>query len=119
GYPAFLAACAANVRMARAVQAILDVSTVLAIYLLGRRWMSHSPSLLAGLAVAFNPFLIYFSGLILSETLYTALLAWAMVLLIWRSNYLWGGVLLALSVLVRPAGVLLPVLLGFSAVFVT
>jgi len=36
--------------------------------------------------VAFNPFLIYFSGLLLTETLFTAMLAWGMALLCARGR---------------------------------
>jgi 4-amino-4-deoxy-L-arabinose transferase-like glycosyltransferase len=119
GYPLFLAACAGSVRAARVVQGLLDTSTVLAAYLLARRWMGRGAGLLAAAAVAANPFLVYFSALILSETLFTAMLVWGMVLLVWRRNFLWGGLLLSLSVLVRPGAVALPVAMGFAAVFVT
>ena len=37
----------------------------------------------AAMIIAFNPFLIYFSALLLSETLFTSILAWAAVLLAW------------------------------------
>src|SRR5438034_9784831 len=65
GYPALLALCGANIRAIRVVQALLDTSTVLAAYVLARRWLSPNASLFAGLLVAINPFLIYFTGLIL------------------------------------------------------
>ena len=116
GYPLFLAACGANVRLARVAQAGLDASTALAIYLLARRWLRIGASLLAAGLVALNPFLIYFSGLILSETLFTAMLAWGLVLLVWKPNVVWGGIVLALSILVRPGAVGLPVVLGVAAV---
>lgn len=118
GYPVFLALCGGSVTTARVAQAFIDASVVLAAFLLARRWVEPSFSLLAAALVAFNPFLIYFSALILSETLYVAMFAWGMVLLVYRRNFIWGGILLALSVLVRPAGVALPVALGLSAVFV-
>ncbi|MGB7159769.1 MAG: glycosyltransferase family 39 protein [Tepidisphaeraceae bacterium] len=128
GYPAFLAACGANVRVARVVQAILDTGTVLAAYLLARRWLSKWASLFAALLVAFNPFLIYFCGLLLTETLFTAMLAWAMVLLAWpgaitsvgkaRLAWIGGVLLLALAVLVRPGAIGLPVGLAVCGVLV-
>ena len=80
GYPAFLAALGASPRAARVAQAFLDVSTVLAAYLLARRWLAKGPSLFAAAITAFNPFLIYFTGLLLSETLFTALLTWGIFL---------------------------------------
>lgn len=128
GYPMFIAACGANVRIVRIVQALLDACTVLAIDLLARRLLrARFAPLLAAAIVAVNPFLIYFTGLLLSETLFTAMLAWAMVLLVygnggrgrWRATLLWlaGGLLLSLSVLVRPSAVALPVVLGLVSIF--
>ena len=73
---------------------------------------------LGSAAVAFNPFMVYFSGLVLSETLYTAMLMWGCVLLVSLPNFLWGGIVLALSVLVRPSAAALPVILGIVSVFV-
>jgi 4-amino-4-deoxy-L-arabinose transferase-like glycosyltransferase len=113
GYPLFLTACGANVHVVRIVQAMLDTGTVLAVYLLARQWLAAGPSLLAAGLIAFNPFLIYFSALILSETLFTALLTWGMLLLIGRRTFLWGGITLAASVSVRPAAFFLPLLIGF------
>ena len=40
--------------------------------------------------MAVNPFLIYFSGLILSETLFTAMMVWGMVLLLYGEVRLAG-----------------------------
>jgi 4-amino-4-deoxy-L-arabinose transferase-like glycosyltransferase len=142
GYPLFLAACGASVRAARLAQAFIGALTALAAYLLARRWLGDNAALLAALLVAVNPFLIYFSGLILSETLYTAMLAWAMVLLT-RSegagkrkrengkedalatspvsgrfvtwSLLSGLIVLALGILVRPSGLFLPILMGGGA----
>ena len=124
GYPLFLAACGSSPRVARMAQAFIDTSTVLAVYLLSRRWLTAGQSLFAAMLVALNPFLIYFSGLILSETLFTAMLTWGMLLLAGtlqggkrglRPYRLPGGLLLALAILVRPSGIGLPILLGISA----
>jgi 4-amino-4-deoxy-L-arabinose transferase-like glycosyltransferase len=113
----------------------VDTSSVLAIYFMARRWLSMRASWWAAALVAVNPYLIYFSGLILSETLYTAMLGWGMVFLVGRgsgtslgaeadpfdpagapsANPLLGGLILALSVLVRPSGLGLPILLGIAA----
>jgi 4-amino-4-deoxy-L-arabinose transferase-like glycosyltransferase len=145
GYPLFIAALGGNVRAVRVAQALVDTSTALAIYLLARRWLSRGAGTFAAAIVALNPFLIYFSGLALSETLFTALLAWGMCLLIrgtstaqppgppasaggeaagkrapWSAILIWlaGGLLLALSVLVRQSALPVPVLLGLVAAFV-
>jgi 4-amino-4-deoxy-L-arabinose transferase-like glycosyltransferase len=117
GYPLFLAATGASPRPARLAQALLDTSTILAVYLLAGRWLTRGASLLAAIAVALNPFLIYFSGLILSETMFVAMLVWGMALLAWRRSWPLGGLLLALSVLVRPSALFLPALLAFLAAF--
>ncbi|MGE5608968.1 MAG: hypothetical protein ACM359_06925 [Bacillota bacterium] len=141
-YPLFLAACGGSIRVIRVAQAVIDTSTVLAVFLLAHRWLTLGPSLFAAALIAFNPFLIYFSALLLTETLFTAMLLWAMVLLTSPSGnarkistpgaehsdapdspnhpkpsfgILWGGLLLAISVLVRPSGIALPVLLGLAA----
>lgn len=133
GYPLFLAGCGADPRLIRAVQAVLDTFTVLAIYILAGMVATgegrHRIALLAALFIAFNPYLIYFSGLLLSETLFTALMAWGLVLLVrgkggrgasWRSTLIWlsGALLLGLSVLVRPSAIALPVVLGILCRFV-
>lgn len=85
GYPLLLALCGASIRAIRVAQAFIDTSTVLAVYLLTRRLVSgersEQASLFAAALIAFNPYLIYFSGLILSETLFIALLTWGIVLI--------------------------------------
>ncbi len=116
GYPALIALCGANVRFIRILQAFLDTSTVLAAYLLARRWLSPVACVIAALLVALNPFLIYFTGLILSETLFISMLAWGMMLLshpTWRAA-IPGILILALSTLVRPSAMLLPIFLTIT-----
>jgi 4-amino-4-deoxy-L-arabinose transferase-like glycosyltransferase len=126
GYPVFISWCGGEANRVRIAQAFLDGSTIVAIYLLARRWLDGGAALAAAAIVALNPFLIFFSGLILSETLFTALMAWGLVLLIlsdgpWPARrgalvaWLGGGALLALSVLVRPGAIALPVLIGCAA----
>jgi len=121
GYPLLVAACGASVRMIHIVQALLDTSTVLAVFLLARRWLPKRWSLLAAAIVAVDPFLIYFTGLILTETLFTCLLVWGMVLLVLRNGRWWllGGAILAVSVLVRPGAIALPTLLALVAAIVS
>lgn len=128
GYPLLIRWCHANQHIIRAVQAGLDCSTILAIFLLAQRWLSNQGALIAAILVMVNPYLIYFSGLILSETLFTAMLCWGMVLLVrsggpWPAGaalwaWLGGGLLLALSVLVRPGAIFIPVVLGIAAALV-
>jgi len=115
-YPIFLALCGASVHLARAAQALIDSSTIIAVWLLARRWLRGRATLVAALFVAFNPFLIYFSALILSETLFTALLAWGMALLPRRSLLprVAALLMLALAVLDRPETIVLPALLAMA-----
>jgi hypothetical protein len=86
GYPAFLAACLGNPVVARVAQAVIDSSIVLAIWLLARMVFpgrsARRGAQLAAALVAANPFLIFFAALLLSETLFAAMLAWGMVLLL-------------------------------------
>ena len=138
GYPVMVAACGGSVRAVRVAQAFIDASTVLAVYLLARRWLERGASLLAAGVVAFNPFLIYFTGLILTETLFTAMLAWGMFLLLgkppdpethghgdapsagWGGTFRWllGGCVLAMAILVRQSAIGLPVLLAVTGALV-
>ena len=122
GYPFLMMVCGASPVGVRLVQALLDASTILAIFLLSRRWLSVNLALLAAAPVAINPYLIYFSGLLLTETFFTALMVWGMVLLVtcggpWPMGrgrllgWLAGGLLLGLGVLVRPGALALPVVL--------
>ncbi len=116
GYPIFVAACRAQPTVVRFGQALLDTSTVLAIFLMARRFLGGRTSLIAGLLVAFNPFLIYFTGLLLTETLFTAMVSWGMYLLVrQRARPFAGLALLALAVHVRPSGIGLVLLLAAGA----
>ncbi len=108
GYPLFVAACRADWRLVRFAQCLLDASVVIAVYLTARRWIADQrAALFAAGFIALNPFLIYFSALLLSETLFIAMLAWGIALLS-RRWMICGAILLALSVLVRPSAIALP-----------
>ena len=117
GYPAFVALFGGNTTFVRLAQALLDTSTVFASFLLARRYVPQYAWVAAALT-AVCPFLIYFSALILTETLFTALLVWGVVALTTpqaapKTRYfLLGVVVLCLSVLVRPGALALPVLLA-------
>jgi hypothetical protein len=115
GYPLLIALCGANLRIIRIVQALIDTSTVLATWFLARKWLSPAACGFAGLIVAMNPFLIYFTGLILSETLFIAMLAWGLALVVMekRKFDLIGFLVLSLSILVRPGATLLPLVISF------
>ena len=107
GYPFFIALLDASPLAIRLAQALIDTSTILAIYLLTRRLTSHrfAPLIAAGI-LSVNPFSIYFCGLILSETLFTALLAWGVLFLIQR-RLVASGLIFLLAILVRPSALFL------------
>ncbi len=148
-YPAFLAIFAGSDRplwWARLVQALLAAAVAPAAYLMARRWdvwtagsEAASPVLpvLAGLAAAFDPFLIFFAGLLLTEALFAVAVtaAWLLVIALserasacgarpvarvsadWVLYALGAGILLLLSVMLRPAaGVLIVVSVVWIAV---
>ena len=112
GYPLFVAFCGGSIRIIRIAQAGVDASSVLAVYLLARRWLSPRRSLFAAATIALNPLLIYFSGLVLAETLFTALLVWSMVTITSPATEGFGLLSLGGAVLVRPSALLLPVFLA-------
>lgn len=136
GYPAFLALFAdrADVSLhtrlywARLIQAVLGALVAPGVYLLAVRWLSLAGSeseravsgatvpVLAGLAAAFDPFLVFFSGLLLTETLFTValVLAWACVLPLCQRNRRAGAgwvigvaLMLWLCLMLRPSSVIL------------
>jgi hypothetical protein len=124
GYPALVAAFRGNITAIRIAQALIDTSTILAAFVLARRWLPRGVSTFAAALVAFNPFLIFFCALVLSETLFTSMLCWGMALIAigrpserkWSWVTWWAGAgVLVLSILVRPSAVLLPVMLGIVA----
>ncbi len=80
GYAIFEAVCGGSVGIVRLVQAVVDTSTVWATYLLAKQLSGSAPGgLTAAAIIAANPFLIYFSGLLLTETVFTAAIVWATV----------------------------------------
>lgn len=118
GYPLLIAACGGDIRVVRIVQSLLDTSSLLAVFLMGRLWLSPPRVLCAAAMAAINPFLIYFCGLLLSETLFATMLMWGMTLLMATRLRIvrWCGVLLlALSILVRPTALALPTILACVA----
>jgi hypothetical protein len=127
GYPAVIAACGGKVAIVRAVQCVIDTLTVLGVIVIARRWLSPGVSIIAGLFIALDPLHVYFSGLLLSETVFAALLTWGMACLVHgaspvaiasrRSHAIWivGIVLLIASIYVRPSALAFPLVLAFFA----
>lgn len=128
GYPLFVAAFGAKLTAIRVAQAVVDASTVLAAIWLARRWLSPRGSYVAGLFVALDPLFVYFSALILSETLFSALLTWGAACLahgaspmagdLARRKVVWwlGIVALIASAYVRPSAIVLPTACAFAAI---
>jgi 4-amino-4-deoxy-L-arabinose transferase-like glycosyltransferase len=84
GYPLFLAGCYAprmNHRGVYAVQSFVDALTCVLIALLAWRLGGRMVGLLAGAGCAVFPFFIFFSGILLAETLFMAALAGTALLL--------------------------------------
>jgi hypothetical protein len=121
GYPAVIAACGGSVLLVRILQSLIDTGTVLAVYLIASalpgetiesRENGDGPrfrncrGVVAAILVAFNPFYVYFSGLVLSETIFTSLLTWGMMFLVWRRVAV-AAIFLVAACYVRPAAVLL------------
>jgi hypothetical protein len=134
GYPGFLALLAGlphSLFWTRLVQALLGAWLAPATYLLARRWLAmagpegNTPGegdllpVLAGLAVAVDPFLLFFSGLLLTETLFALCLATAWLVLlpmcqanrrIGASSVIGTALLLWLCLMLRPSSAILVLL---------
>jgi len=119
GYPLFVLIGGTSVKGVRVLQAVVDASTVLATFLIARRLASRRAALAAAAIVAVNPFLAYFSTLLLTETLFTALVAWGTLgLLLSRDRGLhwwWAAILFAVATYVRPTGGVLFVAMALVA----
>lgn len=122
GYPAFLAVFQRlphSLFWVRVIQVVLAALVAPAGMLLARCWWDDDRVVvLSGLAVAIDPFLIFFSGLLLTEALFAVVLVWAWVfvsrLCAANQKLHWGdaiavGLLLLTGVLLRPAAIILVV----------
>lgn len=78
GYPAFLAGCyliaGKSILFVRVVHAFLGAGACLLIYCIGSTLFDRKTGFAAGLMCAVYPFLVFFSGLVLSEALFALLL---------------------------------------------
>jgi hypothetical protein len=115
GYPLFVAACGGSIRIVRIAQAVIDTSLLLAVYGIARRLgLSQTAAHAAAALVAINPFLIYFSGELLTETLFTAAVAWGVWAVVARRSTFFACCA-ATAVLLRPTAILIFPLIAFAA----
>jgi len=86
GYSVFLAGLYTvgldSRRAVRVAQALLDTATVLLVMLLGWRLFGRCAGVAAGAVAALEPLLVFFSGMVLTETLFTLLLTGSLVALV-------------------------------------
>ncbi len=117
GYPLFLAlkpTALPWVLSARIAQSLLDLSTILAIFLITRQLTHSVPAAITAAGIlAINPFFVYFTSLILSETLFAALLAWGTWFFV-RRRWFPGVVLFIAACYVRSTGLLLLPAMAFA-----
>jgi 4-amino-4-deoxy-L-arabinose transferase-like glycosyltransferase len=117
GYPAFLAGVYGivghSVTAAIVVEVVLGVATVYGVYELAGRLLGPTAALVAALALALDPVSVAMTSNLTTETLFAAV--WVAAALCWsRLTSAWlvaAGLLLGISVLVRPIAEYLPVLL--------
>jgi hypothetical protein len=100
-----------------AIQVLLAAITLVAVYGVGQRISGHAAGLTALVIVAIEPLSILYTGLVMSETAFTALMICSVWVLLrcwdsasWRVS-LMAGFLLGLAVLIRPVALYLPALL--------
>lgn len=123
GYPLFLAAVYAlaghSYAVVKVLQSLIGALTCVLVAMIGERLFSKRTGVIAGGIAAGYPFLVLYSGFLLSESLFVFLsVAFLYVLLQLRGNWTWRGVALAgvvlgLMNLTRPVALLLPGLLFF------
>jgi 4-amino-4-deoxy-L-arabinose transferase-like glycosyltransferase len=111
-YPAFVAGLwwgdTPPVLAVMILQAALGAVTVLIVYLIARDSFNNKVALIAGIGMAFAPMSGRFAALILTETVFTFLLA--LGVLFWgRKKWVVAGAVFGFSALTRPA--ILPLLL--------
>jgi 4-amino-4-deoxy-L-arabinose transferase-like glycosyltransferase len=125
GYPAFLAGVYGifghSVTAAIVVEIVIGVATVYGVYALADRLCGETAAYVAALALALDPVSVAMTSNLTTETLFAAL--WVAAALCWiRLTPPWivaAGLLVGLSVLVRPIAEYLPVLLVPLTFFLT
>lgn len=119
GYPLFLAVVPGDVRVDVFVQVLISIATIWFVWRLGDQLLPGTAGTVAAWLIAVEPSSIFHSTLVLSDTVFAALLVVA-TMAVWngilalRSGRLGAaaGLVLGLAALTRPLGLYLPIVLG-------
>jgi 4-amino-4-deoxy-L-arabinose transferase-like glycosyltransferase len=124
GYPLFLAAIDAlfpgQGMILILIQQILGIMTVGFVYLTGKLLVDEKTGFMAGLFCALHPWLAIFGNIVMTETLFLFLFSLSILILTvgvqkkYPARIILAGLLFGLSALVRPAFLLLPLLLPIA-----
>jgi 4-amino-4-deoxy-L-arabinose transferase-like glycosyltransferase len=122
-YPLFLAGVYSvfglrNYLALKMIESLIGALTCGWVYLLGLTLFGRNAGRLAGFIAIFYPFLVYYTGVVLSENLFTFFLMAGSVCLavLAQQGFRWryalgGGILLGLATLTRPMTLALPAIL--------
>ena len=106
GYPLLIALCGASVPVLLVVQALLGGLTVFLAGLLALRWFGRAAGIAAAALCAIDIPSLFYSGLVMSEALFAALVLAALAAFMLR-RCTWSGLALGFAALVRPVGLVL------------
>lgn len=106
------------------VQVVFSVLTIWIVYRLAVKWMKERYGLIAAGLMTFYPSFIYANGLLLTEVSFTLCFTLFLLLLVNgvesgnKSTYIWAGIVLGISTLIRPvpAVLVIPLIVYFYAV---
>ncbi len=89
-----------NLLAVRIIQALISSCTCCVVYLLGKKIFNATAAKIAMAACAIYPFFVYYSGAVLTETLFIFILSLIMLFLS-GGKFAWAGVLFGLGILCR------------------
>ena len=89
-----------NLLAVRIIQALISSCTCFIVYLLAKRIFAVTTARISMAACAVYPFLIYYSGAVLTETLFIFILSLIMLLLSGK-RFMWAGIFFGLGILCR------------------
>ena len=90
-----------NLLAVRMIQALISSCTCLIVYLLAKKLFNAATAKISMAACAVYPFFIYYSGAVLTETLFIFILSLIMLFLSGR-RFLWAGIFFGIGILCRP-----------------